>query len=70
MRNVPDILIDKNYLIIISPDEGAMTRCMYYSSVPIDIGMFHKRRDYTKIVNGETDLAHEICDCRNGRHNC
>ncbi|HHT53588.1 MAG TPA: ribose-phosphate pyrophosphokinase [Clostridiales bacterium] len=61
VRNVPDILIDKDYLIIISPDEGAMGRCMYYASVlGIDVGMFHKRRDYTKIINGRNPIiAHE-----------
>lgn len=61
VKNVPDIVVDKDALTIISPDEGAMSRCMYYSSVlGIDIGMFYKRRDYTKIVNGRNPIeAHE-----------
>ncbi|MDD7675704.1 MAG: ribose-phosphate pyrophosphokinase [Eubacteriales bacterium] len=61
IRNVPDIVVDKDSLTIISPDEGAMGRCMYYSSVlGIDIGMFYKRRDYTRVVNGRNPIeAHE-----------
>lgn len=61
VKNVPDIVVDKDALTIISPDEGAMGRCMYYSSVlGIDIGMFYKRRDYTRIVNGRNPIeAHE-----------
>ncbi|HOA84816.1 MAG TPA: ribose-phosphate pyrophosphokinase [Bacillota bacterium] len=61
VRNVPDILIDKNNLMIISPDEGAMGRCIYYASVlGIDVGMFHKRRDYTRVVNGRNPIiSHE-----------
>lgn len=61
VKNVPDAMLDKDNLTMISPDEGAMSRCMYYSSVlGIDIGMFYKRRDYTKIVNGKNPItAHE-----------
>lgn len=61
VRAVPDIVVDKNCLTIISPDEGAMGRCMYYSSVlGIDIGMFYKRRDYTRVLNGRNPIeAHE-----------
>ena len=61
LRNFPDISIDKEDLMIISPDEGAMSRCTYYSSVlGIDIGMFYKRRNYAKIVNGRNPIeAHE-----------
>jgi len=61
VRNVPDIHLNKDSLIMISPDEGAMDRCMYYSSVlGIDIGMFYKRRDYSTIVNGKNPIiAHE-----------
>ena len=61
VRSVPDIVLDKDDLIIISPDEGAMDRSMYYSSViGVDIGMFYKRRDYSKIVNGRNPIvAHE-----------
>ncbi|MBE6554651.1 MAG: ribose-phosphate pyrophosphokinase [Ruminococcaceae bacterium] len=61
VRQYPDISIDKENLMIISPDEGAMGRCMYYSSMlGLDIGMFYKRRDYSKIVNGRNPIeAHE-----------
>ncbi len=61
VRAVPDIQIDKDHLAIISPDEGAMHRCMYYSSVlGLDIGMFYKRRNYSIVVNGRNPIeAHE-----------
>ena len=61
VKNVPDIIVDKDHLAMISPDEGAMQRCMYYSSVlGIDIGMFYKRRNYSVIVNGRNPIeAHE-----------
>ena len=61
VKNVPDINIDKDELMIISPDEGAMGRCMYFSSVlGVDIGMFYKRRNYAVVVNGKNPIeAHE-----------
>ena len=61
IRAVPDIIIDKEHIMMISPDEGAMGRCMYYSSVlGIDIGMFYKRRNYSVIINGKNPIeAHE-----------
>lgn len=61
VRTVPDISLDKDHMMIISPDEGAMQRCMYYSSVlGIDIGMFYKRRNYAVIVDGRNPIeAHE-----------
>ena len=61
VKNVPDITIDKDELMIISPDEGAMGRCMYFSSVlGVDIGMFYKRRNYAVVVNGKNPIeAHE-----------
>ena len=61
VRNVPDVQLDKDHMMIISPDEGAMERCVYYSSVlGIDIGMFYKRRNYSIIVNGRNPIeAHE-----------
>jgi len=61
VRAVPDVSIDKNDLMIISPDEGAMTRCMYFSSLlGLDIGMFYKRRNYSKVVDGRNPIeAHE-----------
>ena len=61
IRNVPDVQINKESLMIISPDEGAMSRCMYFSSVlGVDIGMFYKRRNYAVVVNGRNPIeAHE-----------
>ena len=60
-REFPDIEIDPDKTMIISPDEGGMSRCVYYSSVMgIDLGMFYKRRDYSIIVNGKNPIvAHE-----------
>ena len=61
LRKYPDIEIDPDKTMIISPDEGGMGKCMYYSSVMgIDLGMFYKRRDYSIIVNGKNPIvAHE-----------
>lgn len=58
----PEIILNKNNTMIISPDEGAMTRCMYYSSVlEMELGMFYKRRDYSRVVNGKNPIvAHEF----------
>ncbi|MBQ8510865.1 MAG: ribose-phosphate pyrophosphokinase [Clostridia bacterium] len=60
-RVVPDIRLDRDHLAVISPDEGGMSRCMYYSSVlGIDLGMFYKRRNYAVVVNGKNPIeAHE-----------
>ena len=56
-----DLILDKEHMMIISPDEGAMQRNIYYSSVlGLDLGMFYKRRDYTTIVGGRNPIvAHE-----------
>ncbi len=61
VKSIPDVSLDKDDLMIISPDEGAMGRCMYFSSVlGIDIGMFYKRRNYSVVVNGKNPIeAHE-----------
>jgi ribose-phosphate pyrophosphokinase len=61
IKAVPDIVIDKDNLMMISPDEGAMGRCMHYSSIlGINIGMFYKRRNYSVIINGKNPIeAHE-----------
>ena len=58
----PDQKADKDHLMIISPDEGAMQRAVYYSNVlGVDMGMFYKRRDYSTIVNGKNPIvAHEF----------
>ncbi len=60
-RNVRDLNIDKHNMMIISPDEGAIGRNIYYSTVlGLDMGLFYKRRDYTNIVNGRNPIvAHE-----------
>ena len=61
VKAVPDVVIDKDHLMMISPDEGAMSRCTYYSSVlGVDIGMFYKRRNYAIVVDGRNPIeAHE-----------
>lgn len=60
-RAIPDIALNKFDTVVISPDEGGMSRCMYYSSVlKLDLGMFYKRRDYSRIENGKNPIiAHE-----------
>ncbi len=60
-RAVPDVSLNKFDTVVISPDEGGMSRCMYYSSVlQLDLGMFYKRRDYSRIVDGKNPIvAHE-----------
>ena len=62
VKNVPDLVINKDKLMIISPDEGGLGRCIYYSTVlGVELGMFYKRRDYSVIVNGRNPiLAHEF----------
>ena len=61
LRHMPDLSFDRNSFIVISPDEGAMDRNMYYSSVlGCNLGMFYKRRDYSRVVNGRNPIvAHE-----------
>ena len=62
LRAEPDLIVDKDHLMIISPDEGAMHRAVYFSNVlGVDMGMFYKRRDYSTIVNGKNPIvAHEF----------
>lgn len=62
VRAFPDQKIDRNHMMIISPDEGGMSRCIYYSSVmELDLGMFYKRRDYSVIINGKNPVvSHEF----------
>jgi ribose-phosphate pyrophosphokinase len=57
----PELELDKDHFMIISPDEGAINRNMYYASVlGVELGMFYKRRDYSTIVNGRNPIvAHE-----------
>lgn len=58
----PDLQMDKEHLMVISPDEGAMDRAVYFAGVlGVDMGMFYKRRDYSTIVNGKNPIvAHEF----------
>ncbi len=62
LRNVPDLELDSDHMMVISPDEGGMSRAIYIANVlGLDMGMFYKRRDYTKIVNGRNPIiAHEF----------
>ncbi len=62
LRSVPDIKLDRDHTMIVSPDEGGMGRCIYYSSVlGLDLGMFYKRRNYSIVVNGKNPIeAHEF----------
>ncbi len=62
LRNVKGLTIDSDHMMIISPDEGGMSRAIYLANVlGLDMGMFYKRRDYTKIVNGRNPIvAHEF----------
>lgn len=62
LLNIDDMQIDSDHMMIISPDEGGMGRAVYFANVlGIDMGMFYKRRDYTKIVNGRNPIvAHEF----------
>ena len=57
-----DMIIDKEHLVVISPDEGALNRSIYFANVlGVNTGMFYKRRDYTRIVNGKNPIvAHEF----------
>ena len=60
-RNLSDFKPNKEHFMIVSPDEGAINRNMYYASVlGVDMGMFYKRRDYSVVVNGRNPIvAHE-----------
>lgn len=62
VKNVPNFRLDNDHLMIISPDEGAMSRAVYFSNIlGVDMGMFYKRRDYSTIVNGKNPIvAHEF----------
>ena len=54
--------MDSDHMMVISPDEGGMSRAVYFANVlGLDMGMFYKRRDYTKIINGRNPaIAHEF----------
>ena len=62
LKNIDDLTVDKDHLVVISPDEGALDRAVYFAGVlGADTGMFYKRRDYSRIVNGSNPIvAHEF----------
>ena len=62
LRNAPDMKLDKDHLMVISPDEGGTSRAIYFANMlGLDMGMFYKRRDYSTIVNGKNPIvAHEF----------
>jgi ribose-phosphate pyrophosphokinase len=62
LHHVDDIHFDEEHMMVISPDEGGMSRAVYFANVlGLDMGMFYKRRDYAKIVNGRNPIvAHEF----------
>lgn len=62
VKEVKDFKLDNDHLMIISPDEGAMSRAVYFSNIlGVDMGMFYKRRDYSTIIDGRNPIvAHEF----------
>lgn len=60
-RELKDLKLDKDNFMIVSPDEGAINRNIYYASIlGVELGMFYKRRDYSKVINGRNPIvAHE-----------
>ncbi len=62
LKNVDGLKVDADHMMVISPDEGGMSRAIYIANVlGLDMGMFYKRRDYTRIVNGRNPIiAHEF----------
>ena len=60
-RDIPDLIVDRDHLMVVSPDEGALNRNMYYAAnMEVEMGMFYKRRDYSRVVNGRNPIvAHE-----------
>ena len=62
LRAEPELIVDKDHLMVVSPDEGAMHRAIYFSNVTgVNMGMFYKRRDYSTVVKGKNPIvAHEF----------
>ena len=62
LKNEKNLQIDSDHMMVISPDEGGMGRAVFFANVlGLDLGMFYKRRDYTKIINGRNPIvAHEF----------
>ena len=61
-KNISDLKLDNDHMMVVSPDEGGMSRCIYFSSVlGLELGMFYKRRDYSVIIDGRNPIiAHEF----------
>lgn len=58
VNNIEDLKVDKDHLMVISPDEGAMNRCIFFATqLGVNLGMFYKRRDYTKVVHGRNPIV-------------
>ena len=58
VNSVEDLHVDKDHLMVISPDEGALHRCIYFATQwGVNLGMFYKRRDYTRVVNGRNPIV-------------
>ena len=62
LRSTPDLEIGNDHMMVISPDEGAMHRAIYFANLlGVDVGMFYKRRDYSRVVDGRNPIvAHEF----------
>jgi ribose-phosphate pyrophosphokinase len=62
LQTEKDLTVDKSHMIVVSPDEGAVDRCLYYAnSLRLELGMFYKRRDTTKVVDGKNPIiSHEF----------
>ena len=62
LRAEPELIVDKDHLMVVSPDEGAMHRAIYFSNITgVNMGMFYKRRDYSTVVKGKNPIvAHEF----------
>ena len=62
LNKVKDLKIDADHMIVVSPDEGGMSRAVYFANVlGLDMGMFYKRRDYTQVIDGKNPIvAHEF----------
>ena len=58
VNSVEDLHVDKDHLMVISPDEGALHRCIYFATqLGVNLVMFYKRRDYTRVVNGRNPIV-------------
>lgn len=70
VNSVDDLKVDKDHLMVISPDEGAMNRCIFFATqLGVNLGMFYKRRDYTRVVNGRNPIVEHqyLGDSVNGK---